>query len=97
MLPHSVTSFEVQKYYHNKPKFNGVYLRNLTNLLKIKDGTQVINLEEFKSIGPHGIALNVNGNNRRASDNTIYFDGFGTEHIPKEIKKFIEKNHNKYL
>ena len=39
MLPHSVTSFEVQKSYHNKPKFNGVYLRKLTNLLKIKDAT----------------------------------------------------------
>ena len=26
---------------------------------------------------------NVNGNN------TIYFDSFGVEHFPKEIKKFI--------
>ena len=35
----------------NERKFNGVYLRN--NLPKIKDGTYVINLDEFKSIGTH--------------------------------------------
>ena len=32
MPPHPLTSFEIQKYYQNEPKFNGVYLRN--NLLK---------------------------------------------------------------
>ena len=31
----------------------------------------------------------VNGNNRRASYDTIYFDSFGVEYIPKEIKKSI--------
>ena len=35
----------------------------------------------------------VNGNNRRASYDAIYFDSFGVEHIPKEIKKF-EGNKN---
>ena len=30
----------------------------------------------------------MNDNNRRASYNTIYFDSFGVEHIPKEVKKF---------
>ena len=39
----------------NERKFNGVYSRN--NLPKIKDGTYVINLDEFKSIGTHWIAL----------------------------------------
>ena len=24
----SLTNFEIEKYYHNKPKFNGVYSRN---------------------------------------------------------------------
>ena len=28
MLPHPFTNFEIQKYYQNKPKFNGVYSRN---------------------------------------------------------------------
>ena len=31
----------------------------------------------------------MNGNNRRSSYDTIYFDSFGGEHTPKEIKKFI--------
>ena len=26
--PHSLTNFEVQKYYQNKPKFNGVFSRD---------------------------------------------------------------------
>ena len=37
----------------------------------------------LKSIGTHCIAFYVNGNN------IIYFDSFGVDHIPKEIKKFI--------
>ena len=65
---------------------NGVYSRN--NLPKIKDGAYIINLDEYKSIGTHWIALYVNGNN------IIYFDSFGVEHIPKEIKQiFIEYKH----
>ena len=75
MLPHPLRNFEIQKYYQNKPKFNSVYSRN--NLPKIKDGAYVINLDEFKSILTHWIALPVNGNNRRASYDVMYFDSFG--------------------
>ena len=28
MLPHPLTSLEIQKYYQNEPKFNGVFSRN---------------------------------------------------------------------
>ena len=49
----------------------------------------VINLDEFKSIETHWIALYVNGNNGSASYDVIYFDSFGVEHIPKDIEKFI--------
>ena len=87
MLSHPLTNFEIQKFYQNgtqlssknEPKFNGVYSRD--NLLVIKDGTYIINLDEYKSIGTHWIALYVNDNN------VTYFDSFGVEHIPKEIKK----------
>ena len=34
MLPHILTNFEIQQYYENEPKFNGVYSKN--NLLQIK-------------------------------------------------------------
>ena len=64
-----------------EPKFNGVYSRN--NLSKIKDNAYVINLDEYKSIRTHCIALFVNDNNG------TYFDSFGVEHITKEIKKFV--------
>ena len=33
------------------------------------------------------------GNKRRSSYDAIYFDSFGVERIPKEIKKFIGKKH----
>ena len=81
MPPHPLTNFEIQKYYQNEPKFNGVYSRN--NLPKLKDGGYVINLDEYESIGTHWIALYINDNN------VTYFNSFGVEHIPKEIRKFI--------
>ena len=58
MPPHLLINFEIQKYYQDEPKFNGVYSRN--NLCKIKDGTNVISLEEYESVGTHWIALYVN-------------------------------------
>ena len=82
MMPHPLADFEIQKYYQNKPKFNGVYSKN--NLFKIKDGAHVINTDEFESIGTHyWIALYFNAENVR------YFDSFGVEHIPKVIRKVI--------
>ena len=81
MLPHLLTNFEIQKY-QNEPRFNGVYSRD--NLPKIKDGTYVINLDEYSDIGTHWIALYVRDND------VTYFDSFGVERIPKEIKAFID-------
>ena len=75
--------------YQNEPKLNGVYPRN--NLPKIRDGAYVINLDEFKSITTHRIALYVNNNNNNNNNNVTYFESFGVKHIPKEIKNFIGK------
>ena len=36
MPPHPLTNFEIQKYYENESKFNGVY--SINNLFRIKDG-----------------------------------------------------------
>ena len=84
MLPHLLTNFEIMKYYENEPKFNGAYSRdNLPN--KIKDGAYVINLDEYSDIGTHWIALYLKNND------ITYFDSFGVEHIPKEIKAFINR------
>ena len=59
--PHYLTNFEIQQYYENEPKFNGVYSRN--NLSKTKNGAYIINLDENESVGTHWIALYVNDNN----------------------------------
>ena len=37
--PHTLTNFEIQKYYKNKPRCNGVYSRD--NLPKIKYGAYI--------------------------------------------------------
>ena len=81
MPPYPLTNFEIQKYYQKEPKLNGVDSRN--NLPKIKSRAYMINLNGYESMGTHWIALYVNDNN------VTYFDSFGVEHIPKEIRKFI--------
>ena len=50
MPSHPLTNFEIQKYYQNEPRFNGIYSRdNLEE--KIKDRTYIINLDEYSHIG----------------------------------------------
>ena len=43
----------------------------------------IINLDEYSDIGTHWVALDVQNNN------VTYFDSFAVEHIPEEIKAFI--------
>ena len=87
MSPHPLTNFEIQKYYQNDPRFNGVYSRE--NLPKIKDGVFVINLDEYSDIGTHWVALYIHNND------LTYFNSFGVEHIPKERKTFINNKNIK--
>ena len=83
MPPHPLTNLQIYKYYKNEPRFNGVFSRN--NLpKKIKDGTYIINLDEYANVGTHWIALFCKKNK------IVYFDSFGVEYIPNEIKKFIK-------
>ena len=81
--PHPLTNFEIRKYYQIEPRFNAVNSRD--NLYdKVKDVAYVINLDEYSDIRTHWIDLYILNNK------VTYFDGFGVEHIPKEIKKFIK-------
>ena len=85
MLPHTLRNFEVQKYYQNQPIFNGAYSRD--NLLEcssteIKYGAYLINRDEYSDTGTHWFALYVH--------DFTYFDSFGVEDIPKEIKAFTD-------
>ena len=78
----SFINFEIQKYYQNEPRFNGVYSRN--NLTKkIKGGAYVIYLDEYADVGWHWIALFYSRSEK------VYLNSFGVEHVPEEIKIFI--------
>ena len=80
--PHPFTNFEFEKYYRDETRFNGAFSRN--NLpKKIKDGAYVINLDEYADIGTYWIALFCEKNE------IIYFDSFGVEHVPEEIKESV--------
>ena len=58
---------------------------NTIPLKKIKDRTYIIILDEYANVGTHWIALFYKKNE------IVYFDRFGVEYIPEEIKDFIEK------
>ena len=90
MPPHPLTNFEIQKYYRNEPRFNSVFSRK--NLPKrIKDEAYVINLDEYADVGTHWIALFCKKNQ------IVYFDSFGVEYIPEEIKEFIGNKNIKLI
>ena len=68
---------------------NNIFFQKLFTIGKIslpnktEDTTHVLNLGEYPDIGTHWIAF-------YAIDNNVtYFDSFGAEHTPKEIKKFL--------
>ena len=83
MLPHSLTNFEIQKFYQNKSGFNGVYFRD-NSPSKIKDGTYVTNRDDYSDIGAHWIAFYALNNN------VTYFDSFGVKHISEKIRKIVK-------
>ena len=83
MPAHPLTNFETQEYYKNEPRFNGVYSRdNLSKTIK-NETACIVNLDNYKNTGTHWIALYVKNNE------VIYFDSFGVEHVPKEIKNLL--------
>ena len=88
MLLHSLTNFEIQKYYEYESKFNDVYSRN--NLSKIKDGAYVISLHQYKSVKTQWKDLYVNADkhipkeikkfigNKIIIINTHWIQGYGS-------------------
>ena len=77
--PHPLTNFEMQEYYQNEPRFNGVLsgdnlphnIRSKGRGSAVKNGAYVINLDEYHDIGTHWVALYVN------NKTITYFDSFG--------------------
>ena len=60
-----------------------VFFQEIICLKKIKDEAYIINLDEYADVGTHWIALFCNRNE------IVYFDSFGVEHVPEEIKEFV--------
>ena len=56
---------------------------------KRKDGTYIINLDEYAGVDTYGIVLFCN------RSEIVYFDSFGVEHVPEEIKEFVENKNIK--
>ena len=83
LIPHHpMTKIEIKRHYQNNSRTNGAYSRdNLPR--KIKDGTYKINLDEYADTDTHWITLYVLNND------VIYFDSFGVDNIPREIRCFI--------
>ena len=76
-----MTNFEIQKYYPNELKFNGIYSKD--NLSELNDGAYAINLDEYSDIETHWVALYVRNNE------CYLFRFFRSRTYSKEIKIFI--------
>ena len=94
--PHPLTNFEIQTYYENEPRFNGVCSRkNLPE--KIKDG-YIMDIYLYNKPWwicrcwyalDFFILLFCNRNK------SVYFNSFDVEYIPEEIEIFIENKNIK--
>ena len=73
---------EITHYFDYEPRFNGVFSRN--NLLRMKDGKYVINLDDKNSKGTHWVSLFIDRNT------ALYFDSFGIKYIPQEVLNKIK-------
>ena len=86
--PHPLTNFEIEKYYEKEPQFQGVFSRNSLPK-RSRDGGYVVNLDDLGRSGTHWVALFIQ------KKGAVYFDSFGVERLPEEIKKFLHgKNLN---
>ena len=69
-----------------------MFLRN--NLLRIKDGVYVINLDDKISKETHLVSLFID------RDIAVYFNSFGIEYIPQEVLKQNQRliiNYSQYI
>ena len=57
---HPLSNIKITKYFNYEPRFNGVFSRD--NLLRIKDGVYIRNLDEKQSKGIHWVSLFIDRN-----------------------------------
>ena len=79
-MPHPLTNIEIINYYQDESKFKHVYSgNNLRNTLK--ESGYIVNLDEYKSMETHWIALHVNVNN------VANFNSCDVENGSKEVNQ----------
>ena len=84
--PHPLTNFEIKEYYQNQQRLvffletMVVFVLETTCQKTIKDGGDLINLNEHADAGSHWIASFCN------SREIVYFCNLSVEHVPEEIK-----------
>ena len=87
--PHSLTNFEIQKYYKSKPRFNGVFSRNnlseYNSIKKIKNVAYIINLDEYANVGIAYI-INLDENANGNANMQIHIE---LPYFLKKMKLFI--------
>ena len=83
MSLHPLRNFEIQKYYQNEPRFNGVFSRyNLPK--KIKDGAYIIELDKNADLGTHWIVLFCN------KIEIVYFHRLVLNMFLKKLKNLLD-------
>ena len=91
MSLHPLSNFEIQKYYQNETRLNGVYLRD--TLSNINGEAYVINIGENNEFGTHWIALYCWRSKvtrpQQLKNSVVSFDSFGVDHLPKGFMAFI--------
>ena len=63
-----------------------VFFQEITYQKIFKERAYIINLDHSKNTGTHLVVL------FSKKDEVIYFDRFGVEFLPREIKKFKDEN-----
>ena len=66
-------------------------MSSLTYLKGVNDDDDNNNNYNYNIDNNNDTIIINNNNNNNNNNNVIYFDSFGVEHIPKEIKAFINR------
>ena len=65
------------------------FFQEIICLKKLNDGAYVINLDNYTDVGTHWIAFFFCNKSE-----IVYFNSFGVEHVPEEIKELIRDKTN---
>ena len=87
---HLLSNIKITNYFNYEPRFNGILSRR--NLLRIKDETYVINLDDKNGKETHWVSLFTYRNA------AVCIDSFGIEYIIQELlNKIRDKLLTRYL